>query len=402
VKFWIAVVALLFPMVAGAADRMSILDYAPTGTQVDRTGKDDASQALINVIMAANAITAKGEPACVYIPPGRYRISRNPPQFARAGCIKGDGPSQSIIIVDRQLSGDLFTWSEAWRETTTGPTVVGLQILGDKAAENVQNALVFYDRNDEVFIDNVVVNDLHGRALYSGATQHTVEAYMRESHLRSLRFRRDGTPNLPVVEFSSEGREKSDATNEIRMSQVDIYGPKGPGFVIRNNGRSAVRDISVEALRIEGTENGTTAADLLTIGDPNMRGNVNTITFTNLELIDPYPGYSAIRLTAAPGTAAPYHITVNGFIGGGAPRGDGIRIDAGRSSVFRMSALHTQGTNVIIGAGVRRIVLDGGGDEACWTYRIDPTSTSGIMVPTFVHGNPSNRSTPKTTTNAGC
>ena|SRR5213080_1645633 len=39
-----------------------ILDYAPTGTKVDRTGRVDASQALANVVTAANTKTAAGEP----------------------------------------------------------------------------------------------------------------------------------------------------------------------------------------------------------------------------------------------------------------------------------------------------------------------------------------------------
>jgi hypothetical protein len=199
-----------------------------------------------------------------------------------------------------------------------------------------------------------------------------------------------------VVEFSSEGTGKPDATNEIRMSQVDIYGSNGPSFIIRNNGDSGVRNISVDSLRIEGAENGTTAADLLTIGDPVMKGNVNSITIDGLELIDPYPGYPALRLTAAPNSPAPYHITIRGFIGGGLPHGEGIRIDAGRSSVFQLSALHIDGTDVIIGPHVSQVVLDGGGDELCWTYRIDPSSRGGIMTPSFLQGPPSSATNSKT------
>jgi hypothetical protein len=377
---------------AQAADRLSILDYAPPGTQVDRTGHEDATDALVNVIKAANAFTAKGEPACIYIPPGTYRIKQSPPEFARAGCVKGDGPTQSVIVIDPSFSGDLFAWSEAWEPTSPGPTVVGIKIVGSKDAEHIQNAMVFYDRNDEVFIDNVVVNDLHGRALYSGVAKHSEQAYMRESHLRSLRFFRDGAPNVPVVEFNSDGAGKVDATNEIRLSQIDIYGSNGPSFVVRNKGSGGIRNISADSLRIEGTENGKTEADLLTIGDPVMRGAVNSLTFSGLELIDPYPGYAALRLTAAPGAPVPYHITVQGSIGGGLAHGEGIRIDAGRSSVFRLSALHTDGPDIVIGSGVNQIILDGNGDEACWTYRIAPSSLLGIVTPAYQQGSPSDRS----------
>jgi hypothetical protein len=212
---------------------------------------------------------------------------------------------------------------------------------------------------------------------------------MRESHMRSLRFFRSGAPGVPVVEFSSQGSGHIDATNEIRMSQVDIYGSFGPSFVIRNEGSGGVRNITIDALRIEGLEEGNVAGDLLTIGDPITKGIVSNITLTSLELIDPYKGFAALRMTAPQGSAAPYQITVQGSIVGGTPAGQGLRIDAGRSSMFRFSAMHTLDTNIVIGRGVTGIVLDGGGQEANWTYNIDPTSTNGVSVPLLRTGIPS-------------
>jgi len=372
-----------------AADRLSILEYAVPNSSVDRTGQRDASPALASVVAAANAKTSKGEPACIYIPPGIYRVVTPPPQLVGAGCVVGDGPSQSVLSIDPQFKGDLFAWSEAWFPKMPGPTVTGLKIRGNRTARNLQNALVFYDRNDQVYLENIDILDLHGRALYSGVTQTVTQAYMRESHMRSLRFFGDGAPDVPVVEFNSQGTGDTDATNEIRMSQVDIFGSFGPSFVIRNNGSGAVRNIAVDGLRIEGTQNGAVSADLLTIGDPVMRGNVNNILLTGLELIDPYARYAAIRLTAPQTVAAPYQITVQGFIGGGMPNGQGLRIDAGRTSVFRFSGIHTTDTNVVIGPGVSEVVLDGGGQEIHWTYKIDPTSLSGLRVPAYRTGDPS-------------
>ena len=201
--------------------------------------------------------------------------------------------------------------------------------------------------------------------------------------MRSLRFFKDGAPSIPVVEFRSEGSGISDATNEIRLSEVDIYGSAGPSFVIRNNGSTSIRDITIDSLRIEGLENGTTAADLMTIGDPIMKGNVNSIMLTNMELIDPYRGFAALHITAPSGAAAPYHIEVQGSIDGGASHGEGIRIDAGRASRFQMFSINTEGANVILGPGVNHIVLDGGGQERCWTYKIHPTAHAAVLTPVY-------------------
>jgi hypothetical protein len=366
---------------ARPADRLNLLDYAPPHTRLDRGGTEDASAALAAAIEAANAFTAHGAPACIHIPAGTYRIVTPPPAFQRAGCITGDGPSQSTLKLDRRFAGDLFAWSDSWVVTTPGPAITGLTIKGDRAAAAVQNALVFYDRNDQVFIDNVDIIDLPGRALYSGPTWHTSQAYMRESHLRALRLFNDGTRALPVIEFASAGAGQTDASNEIDLAQVDVFGPHGPGLVIRNNGAGAIRDINFESLRIEGWQSGTGRGDLLTIGDPNMRGRVNNIRLTGVELIDPQSGYAALRLTAAPGAEAPYQITFQGLIGGGAPRGQGLRIDAGRTSTFRFSGVHSFGTNIVIGRGVSGVVLDGGGQERFWTYAIDPASTHGVSAP---------------------
>jgi len=253
--------------------------------------------------------------------------------------------------------------------------------VGSQSAVEVQNAFVFYDRNDQVFMDNVDVRGLHGRALYSGVSKVTRQAYMRESHLRSLRFFDDGAPGIPVVEFSSQGAGDTDATNEIRISQLDIYGARGPGLVIRNGGDGTIRDITINDLRIEGSEMAAVSADLATIGDRSMKGGISNVFLRGVELIDPYPGFAALRVTAPSNGAAPYHIVVDGFIGGGKSRGQGLRIDAGHDSIFRLSSIHTDGTNVVIGPGVSNIELDGGGEERTWTYQIDQSSKGGVRTP---------------------
>ena len=366
------------------ADRLNILNYATSGTQVDRTGHVDASEALAAVITAANAITATGAPACVYVPAGVYRIRNKPPQFVRAGCIEGDGSTQSVISLDADFTGDLFTWSEAWVGTTAGPRVVGLRVKGDKAAKFFQNAFVFYDRIDNLYLADLTVEDVHGRVLYSGITRYSSQAFMRESHFQSLRFFNDGAKDLPVVEFNSKGSGLTDATNEIRMSQVDIFGADGPSLVIRNDGGGFIRNISAEALRIEGAPHRNADGDLLSIGSQSATGAINNLTFDELELIDPYIGFAAMRVTAPASAPVPYQVIVRGFIDGGASRGVGLSLESLRFSTFQMSAIHTIGTNLIIGHRTNNIHIDSLGQYPCWSVKNDSDSQNTIIIDSAV------------------
>jgi hypothetical protein len=86
-------------------------------------------------------------------------------------------------------------------------------------------------------------------------------------------------------------------------------------------------------------------------------------------------------MIAPSSAAAPYQITVEGGIGRGAPYGQGLCINAGRTSVFRLSGIYTLDTNVVVGRGVGQVVIDGGGLESSFTYNVDPTSRGGITFP---------------------
>ena len=67
IKKLVAITILwLIPGLAWASDRLSITDYAPPGTTVDRTGTTDDSLALANVIAAANLVTARAAPPAFF------------------------------------------------------------------------------------------------------------------------------------------------------------------------------------------------------------------------------------------------------------------------------------------------------------------------------------------------
>ena len=377
---------------AGADDfgRFNLLDFASGGSKVDRTGAADVSQALDRAVAAANAVTAKGRPGCIYIPAGIYRVRSAPPPLRARRMHRrrrtdpiDHSPRPELRRRSLRLVGGMGrddVGSHGHRaERRRRPE-------GEKPCRTRSSFTIVTTRSSSTTLrSRTCTAERFIPAPLSTPLKPTCASRICVRSASSEMERRE----VPVVEFCSRGTGATDATNEIRMSQVDIYGSNGPSFVIRNNGDGVVRDITADELRIEGKENGTTAADLLTLGDPTMRGNVNNITFDALELLDPYKGFAALRMTAAAGAPAPYQITVAGEIGGGLPRGQGLRIDAGRSSIFRMSGIHTLDTNVVIGRGVSQIVLDGGGQERNWTYRIDPTSLRGIAVPLRREGDPS-------------
>jgi Pectate lyase superfamily protein len=374
-------------------------------------GITDDSAAFGSAISAANIsagqVSGINFPACIYIPSGLYRIAHNQlPTFFRNGCVIGDGSLRSILSIDPSYAGDLFSWSEAWMgksypfngqtldvlSQAAGPVIRGLSIVGNRSASSPQNAIVFYDRNDFISVEDISIYYLKGRALFSGVTKNSTEAFIRESRFRDLRFFNVGDENLPVVEFNSQG--KHDSSNEINIENLDIYGPYGPGFSIRNaNASTPISGFKISRLRIEGMEGNpaNVKADLLTIGDPYLPGAVNGIRLAQIELIDPYENFAAIRLTASTPQLSPYHVFVEGVIGGGKSYGQGLRIDAGRKSYFHFADIHTIGPQVIVAAAPMTgpgIAIDGDGAEQTWTYKIDSTALNYISTPMRKFGNP--------------
>ena len=352
-------------------------------------GTDD-SAALAGAITAANTRLAAGSMACVYGPASSYLIGTAAavPAFVtgKPGCVIGDGPNQTRFMLSASFSGDLFAWSEAWigAGNTAGARASNIAIYGSLAALGQQNALMFYDREDQVMVADVDVWNLPGRAIYSGVLKNTPVSYMRESHLRGLRIFNAGTPTLAAVEFSSEGGPGTDGSNEISISQIDIYGSPGRAFVIRNNSQGAIRNFKIDALRMEGLNlNSTNVGDLLTIGDPVMTGQVSGLQITNLEALWVPTSSVAIHFEAAAAASQPYNVWISGAIATGP--GGGVQVDAGRFLRFALQGIATTGTNVTVGSNVlvgQNIEFDSNGAEKYWTYNIDPTSATNIVTVT--------------------
>ncbi len=383
-------------------------------TQTVTWGADD-SPAWAAAITAMIARQVAGGAACLYAPAATYMLSGTAlPLMAGPGCIRGDGATRTILRVGAAYqgpasSGDVFSFTESWLLTAnpfngatpvlTGrranPVLRGLTIAGDRTAAQQQNAMAFYDRNDLVTIDDVMVEYLRGRGLVSGIVKNQTQAFLRESRITNTRFFNTGAAGVPVVEFNSAGSGGTDATNEIDVEAMGIYAPYGPGFVVRNAGTGTIRAVRASKLRVEGIETnpGGIAADLVTLGDPVLTGLVTGVSLRQVQLLDPYAGQAALRVVAAGAASMPYQIDVQGLIGGGVPAGNGLVIQAGRNMRFDMTDINTTGPNVTLGptsAGVGgQIEVTGpGGRENSWTWSVDATAVNSLLSTPLRTGNP--------------
>ena len=126
-----------------------------------------------------------------------------PTFYEVAGCVEGAGNEQTFIYAAPSLSGDVFSWSEAWggandpapfgsptqllSSQASGPILTNLHIVGDRNSANTQNAVTFFDRDDFAYVDSVFVDYMNGSCLRTGVTRNvSTQAYIRESYIEDL------------------------------------------------------------------------------------------------------------------------------------------------------------------------------------------------------------------------
>jgi hypothetical protein len=336
-------------------------------------GVADDSAALKSCLTRLQAELDTGQPSSLRIPSGIYRItgaSGPMPTLTRRGsALIGDGPHQSIFVLDKSYAGDLFSWSETWLAETLSPTaypaardasgatISGLQITGDTTAPAVQNAFTFYDRNDNVLMRDIEIDDLGGQCLSTGRTRTVPLAYLRESAFFNLKCFKAGTTTLPAIELSSTTAAGSDATNELDFYKLAVFAAKGTGVAIRNpNPFSATRGIRFFGLRIEQL-----GGDGLAINTQADQGQVAGIGIYDLTVIQSQA--AAIHLSGA--KLAPYQISIRGgSLGPG--NHTGIAIDRGRQLAIDLDFVDAP---IILGpAAGNEISILGNGSEHQWPF----------------------------------
>ncbi len=357
-------------------------------------GTDDttALTAAWNAEIAALAAGQLG--ACLYMPAGHYLLSSPLPVFHSVnGCARGQGWNQTWLIISPALSGTAISFSEDWQNNSlsanggisqftgqnSGPILSDFTMQADRNSANTQNAIMFFDRNDYIALSHLFLQNFNGTCLGSGTELNAAQAYIRESNFDNLKAWYCGNSTSPAVLFDSCG--SGDATNEVKIDDLDIFAFFGTGLQFRADSSSSVRNIEIGKLRIEGIQFDpvTIAADEMVIGDTAETSIVDTLTCRQCEFIDPLPGQYAIRLDGASSATASYFIDLEGVINGGEVWGSGLYINYGRNNRFNFQSLQTTATNVTLtnNAGGGNMIYGPGKAEQSWTYSI---GSAGVPV----------------------
>jgi hypothetical protein len=362
-------------------------------------GTDDTSAftAAFNLMNAASV----GAELCLVVPSGRYFVRSNLPTLTNNPCIHGDGSMHSEIIVDSAMSGRVIALSDNWL-TGNAPTqgvadnqslnasahLEGFSIHGDTLAPATQDALVFADWNDFVYMRDVQAHYINGHALLAGLSVNAASSSLRESTIDGFRATNCGNASVPCVEISATG--SGDGSNEIQIFGLNIFAVNGRGLVIRNAGGVATRLMNFFGLRVEGVAstiiNPPIAGDLITIGDPTLQQVNENIFIYGLHTASPYAGYQTIRVTGPSASYRPANVLISGgVIGPG--NGGGVSIDAAQNVKVSLSAISATGIGFTVGptslvAGEVTVDLNGG--ETALSEQIDYSSAG-------IYGTPSCR-----------
>lgn len=180
--------------------------------------------------------------------------------------IYGAGSAQCWLNIDESLVGDLLSFSNTWYGADTvnaagggtivgnpgtavgwpgrssrksGVTLRGFSVVGSRNTSQMQNGIMFYDRNDAAVIDNLDFHFIKGHALMlSGkASNRAANAafMMRESNINNVHVRWCGdrlTGRIPVMlDSQDKGAASSDDNcNYNRVENLKIVFADGPAF----------------------------------------------------------------------------------------------------------------------------------------------------------------------------
>jgi len=317
-------------------------------------GKTDNSAAIAAACQHAAAVFESGAPAYLQFPSGNFLMNKAAsPLFRQPIGIKGQGPHQTTIIAGPDFYGDIFAWSNCWMQNVygtdtlvppnyTGVSVQDIGFTGTLGTSNRVNALAFYDINDFVRVNNVEFNYIPGHAIVAGGVSSTSSKYgiLRESRFNEIRIFQSGTANAPCIQIGSTGT--SDASNELIFGEIDIFWPRGHGFLIFNSGTEPVRLIKIIGLRVEKVLSGFSG---LQLGGAGTSGLVYGVNAMGVELVTCEAGSTALAISGT-STSQVFCCSVQGQIVN--CKGNGIVVNTGWGNRISLLMNETNGTGLTV------------------------------------------------------
>lgn len=331
-------------------------------------GTDDT--AAISAAITSAITTNLTNGYCVYLPQAAYLISASLPTFYSAalsanGCVKGDGVNKTYVYATPTLTGPIFSWSRNFnfsQEAINGPSVIfsgqgsgpratGIEVIGDRTGGNVQTAFALYDENAKLYFDDLDCQFMSGSCYQTGQLLHSTNAYIAEATFGTIHMNQCGNSTAPCFDLFNQGAS-GQGSNEVHVQTMNIYAPFGHGINI-HGADIAPSTFNCDFCRVEGVEYDpvTIASNLVQIGDTTNTTTPNSLVFTNLVLVDPYPGQACFDVTASNNSNQPYQIEVlNATCGGGLPFGRGLQLDFVRASEFHFNSMNTFDANLFLGS----------------------------------------------------
>jgi len=371
-------------------------DFGATGD-----GVTDDSQAVYNWIN--KAITTQGANNAIkqvlYAPSGIYYMGSantlTPLIHGPSLNIKGDGAEHTYFLLSNSYNtggtsntGGLFRFAECWygipgtntlnaNNEYAGGRLEGFTITGNNLSTSIQHGLQFLDRNDNFNIYDINLSYLSGSGLRVGGDLSGVfsepQSYMRESRFNNIRVASCGNTTYPSVVISSVTASGSDATNEIKFTNLDVFGSGGTGVLISNpNAFNATRLIQFHALRIEQS-----ALNNFQIGLSTDLGTIASVHAYGHENISPPSGHYGVEINSG-ATIPPYDVYISAAaIGPGA--GSGVNIASIQGQVtLDIGNISASGNSYTVGPASGKIYGYVHLGPACepdkWSTNIDATS----------------------------
>lgn len=196
---------------------------------------------------------------------GKYRITAPMPRPEIAISVFGVSPLQTWIYVDKSMSGDALSFRETWfpadgaftqgatsrapGQQRTGVTLENFSIFGDRTTTQVQNGIVFHDRNDNVRMRNVEVNFIRGHGIAVGGHQTASNdadkaSFIRESQIDGCQTRwcgdsATGRAAFLVGSMTRAAQPNDDATNYLQVRACKSIYADGMGLEVVNHDKNS-------------------------------------------------------------------------------------------------------------------------------------------------------------------